>query len=239
MIEIIPAIDIIDGHCVRLSKGDYDSKKVYNQNPLDVAKMFQDWGLRRLHVVDLDGAKAGHIVNAKSLEDICAHTSLTVDFGGGLKSTPDLQTAFDCGAAMVTGGSIAVKNPDVFCSWIEAYGPDRIILGADAKDGRIAVSGWTETSALDLIPFIQGYHVKGVSKVICTDISRDGMLQGPATQLYVSMASQIPGLHVIASGGVSSISDVANLQQAGVPSVIIGKAIYEHRISQQDLLPFI
>lgn len=234
--QIIPAIDVIDGKCVRLSKGDYDTKKVYNEDPLEVARQFEDWGIKRIHVVDLDGAKAGHIVNHRLLDRICEHTSLIVDFGGGLKSTSDLRVAFECGAAMVTGGSIAVKNPTEFESWIEAYGPDKIILGADAKDRKIAVTGWTETSTQDLIPFVAEYRAKGLNKVICTDISRDGMLQGPAVDLYKEMISSIDGLFLIASGGVGSAADIEALAQAGVPAVIVGKAIYEKRISCEDVI---
>lgn len=233
--EIIPAIDIIDGKCVRLSKGDYDTKKVYNEDPLEVARLFEDWGVSRLHVVDLDGAKAGHIVNHRVLDRVCGHTDLTVDFGGGLKTTEDLRIAFECGAAMVTGGSIAVKNPDEFEGWIERYGPEKIILGADAKDRKIAVSGWTETSTQDLIPFVSGYRQKGISKVICTDISRDGMLQGPATELYKEMMDAVDGVYVIASGGVGSAADIEALAEAGVPAVIVGKAIYEKKISREDV----
>lgn len=234
--QIIPAIDVIDGKCVRLSKGEYDTKKVYNEDPLEVARQFQDWGVSRLHVVDLDGAKAGHIVNHKTLETICGHTSLTVDFGGGLKTSDDLRIAFECGAAMVTGGSIAVKNPSEFEGWISKYGPERIILGADAKDRKIAVTGWTETSSQDLIPFVAAYRAKGISKVICTDISRDGMLQGPAVDLYKEMMDEVEGLFVIASGGVSCAADIEALAEAGVPAVIVGKAIYEKRISPEEIM---
>lgn len=234
--QIIPAIDVIDGKCVRLSKGDYDTKKVYNEDPLEVARQFEDWGIKRIHVVDLDGAKAGHIVNHRVLDRICGHTNLVVDFGGGLKSTSDLRIAFECGAAMVTGGSIAVKNPTEFESWIEDYGPDKIILGADAKDRKIAVTGWTETSAQDLIPFVADYRTKGLNKVICTDISRDGMLQGPAVDLYKEMLASIDGLFLIASGGVGSAADIEALAEAGVPAVIVGKAIYEKRISREDII---
>lgn len=237
--EIIPAIDIIGGKCVRLSKGDYDTKKVYNEDPLEVARQFEDWGLRRLHVVDLDGAKAGHIVNHKVLERICGHTGLTVDFGGGLKTSDDLRVAFESGAAMVTGGSIAVKNPAEFEEWIKAYGPERIILGADAKDGKIAVTGWTETSAQELIPFVKGYIAKGLSKVICTDISRDGMLQGPAVELYSEMMREIEGLSLIASGGVGSKADLEALAATGVAGAIVGKAIYEKRVTKEDVLQFV
>lgn len=236
--EIVPAIDIIGGKCVRLSKGDYDTKKVYNEDPTEVARQFADWGVRRLHVVDLDGAKAGHIVNHKTLEAICKIDRLTVDFGGGLKTTEDLHIAFESGAKMVTGGSIAVKNPTEFEKWISTYGPEKIILGADAKDGKIAVTGWTETSTQDLIPFVQAYRAKGLDKVICTDISRDGMLQGPATELYKQMMAEIEGLYVIASGGVGSAADLDALAEAGVPAVIVGKAIYEKRITERDVMKF-
>lgn len=239
MIEIIPAIDIIDGKCVRLSQGDYEQKKVYNENPLEVAKMFEGVGIRRLHLVDLDGAKAQHIVNHKVLEGIATATSLTIDFGGGLKSDDDLRIAFECGAAMVTGGSIAVKAPAVFRSWIEKFGPERIILGADAKDGKIAVGGWLETTQADLVPFVQDYRKAGIDKVICTDISKDGMLQGPSVGLYEKLLSEMPGLYLIASGGVSSMADIEQLQEAGVPAVITGKAIYEGRIKMDDLAKFL
>ena len=237
--EIIPAIDVIDGKCVRLSKGDYDTKKIYNEDPLEVALQFADWGLRRLHVVDLDGAKAGHIVNHKVLERICGHTDMTVDFGGGLKTTEDLRIAFESGAAMVTGGSIAVKNPAEFETWIKTYGPGRIILGADAKNGKIAVTGWTETSRQDLIPFVKAYKEKGLDKVICTDISRDGMLQGPAVELYEKMMSEVDGLHLIASGGVGCADDLKRLSEACIPGVIVGKAIYEKRVTREDIMAYV
>ena len=235
MIELIPAIDIIDGKCVRLSQGDYASKKVYNEDPLEVAKMFEDNGLRRLHVVDLDGAKAHHIVNYKILDRIASHTELIIDFGGGLKSDEDIKIAFDCGARMVTGGSIAVKNPEVFNGWITRYGADRIILGADVKDKKIAVGGWLESSDCDLFSFVEAYHEKGIEKVITTDISRDGMLQGPSVALYREMLQHLPGIFLIASGGVSCIDDIVHLDEAGVHGVIFGKAIYEGRISLRDL----
>lgn len=238
-IEIIPAIDMIGGKCVRLSKGEYNTKKVYNENPLEVAKMFEDNGIRRLHLVDLDGAKAGTIINHKTLEQIATHTNLVIDFGGGLKKTSDLEVAFSSGAQMVTGGSIAVKNPDEFERWIERYGTEKIILGADAKDGKIAVTGWLEDTKEELLPFVESYYDKGIRKVICTDISRDGMLQGPAVDLYRSMLDQIPDLWLVASGGVSCIDDVYQLEAAGVPAVIIGKAIYENRISMHELRPFL
>lgn len=239
MIEIIPAIDLIDGKCVRLSQGDYAQKKVYNENPLEVAKMFAAEGIRRLHLVDLDGAKAQHIVNHRVLETIATHTDLTVDFGGGLKSDDDLRIAFECGAQMVTGGSIAVKQPEIFAGWIEKYGAEKIILGADVKEGKIAVGGWIETSEIELLPFVENYMLKGISKVICTDIQKDGMLQGPAIELYKQMLDKQPEMYLIASGGVSSLTDIEQLEVAGVPAVITGKAIYEGKIKIKDLLRFI
>jgi len=239
VIEIIPAIDLIDGKCVRLSQGDYTQKIIYNENPLEVAKMFADAGIRRLHLVDLDGAMAHHIVNHKLLEKITSSTNLIVDFGGGLKSDDDLRIAFECGAAMVTGGSIAVKNPEVFLSWITKYGSDKIILGADVKDEKIAVGGWLETTELELLPFIKNYINKGIDKIICTDISKDGMLQGVAIDLYKKILAAQPGIYLIASGGVSSIHDIELLEAASVPAVITGKAIYEGRIKLNELSKFI
>ncbi len=239
MIELVPAIDMIEGKCVRLTQGDYDTQKIYNESPLEVAKQFQDAGVTRLHMVDLDGAKAGHIVNYRMLEKVASHTDLSIDFGGGLKSDDDLHIAFDCGAQMVTGGSIAVKNPDLFLSWITRYGSERIILGADAKEKKIAISSWKEGTAIDLIPFIKDYQSKGISKVICTDIARDGMLQGPAVKLYQEMQQEMPGLYVIASGGVSSMGDIERLEEANIPAVIFGKAIYEGRISLKEIETFI
>ena len=235
MIEIIPAIDLIDGKCVRLSQGDYSQKIVYNENPLEVAKMFAEVGIRRLHLVDLDGAKAHHIVNHKVLEIITSSTDLVVDFGGGLKSDDDLRIAFECGAGMVTGGSIAVKDPDIFTSWITKFGGEKIILGADVKDEKIAVGGWLETTELDLMPFIDNYMKLGINKVICTDISKDGMLQGTAIDLYKKMLVSQPNLYLIASGGVSSMKDVELLHEAFIPAVIIGKAIYEGKIKLKEL----
>lgn len=235
IIDIIPAIDIIDGKCVRLSQGDYEQKKVYNENPLEVAQMFQDHGIKRLHLVDLDGAKAGHIINYKVLETIASKTDLVIDFGGGLKTDDDLRVAFECGAQMITGGSIAVKDNAVFTKWIEKYGSDKIILGADVKNEMIAVSGWTETSDLKLIPFIKDYIFKGITKVICTDISKDGMLQGTATELYKKVLAEFPDLYLVASGGLSSLDDIDRLIEAKVPAVITGKAIYEGKISLKQL----
>lgn len=239
MIEIIPAIDIIEGKCVRLSQGDYAQKKVYNENPVEVAKEFESVGIRRLHLVDLDGAKAQHIVNYKVLESIATQTSLTIDFGGGLKSDDDLRIAFESGAKMITGGSIAVKEPEVFLSWLDKFGAERIILGADVKEEKIAVSGWIETTSLDLLPFVQNFVDKGIDKVICTDISKDGMLKGPSVELYKKILKEIPSLYLIASGGVSSMKDIEELNEANVPAVITGKAIYEGRIKMEEIASFL
>lgn len=239
MIELIPAIDLIDGKCVRLSQGDYDRRKVYDEDPTEVAKMFEDNGITRLHVVDLDGAKAQHIVNYAVLERIAARTRLVIDFGGGLKSDDDLRIAFECGAQMITGGSVAVKNPDLFAAWLARYGSDRIILGADAKDGKIAVGGWLESSEQELMPFIADYRAKGIAKVIVTDIARDGMLQGPSTALYEEILQKNHDIYLIASGGVASIADIERLDAMGVSGVIFGKAFYEGRITFSDLRPFL
>ena len=238
MIDIIPAIDIIDGQLVRLQQGDYSAKTVYSQNPLEVAKQFEDAGLHRLHVVDLDGAKANHIVNYKTLETLATKTNLVIDFGGGIKSDEDVQIAFDCGAQFITGGSIAVHRPALFLSWIEKYGQDHIILGADIKDGYIATTGWTESSDAKWQSFISSYIHRGVRRVISTDISKDGMMNGPSLELYKDMMEQFPELHVTASGGVSCMNDVKQLDAAGVPAVIVGKAIYEGRITLNDLVEY-
>lgn len=235
MIQLIPAIDIIDGKCVRLSQGDYSRQKTYNENPLEVAKSFQDHGITRLHLVDLDGAKAQHIVNHKVLENIATHTNLTIDFGGGLKTDDDLRIAFESGASMITGGSIAVKNPNQFLSWLNQYGSDKIILGADAKDKKIAVTGWLENTDCQLLDFLADYIGKGVSQVICTDIAKDGMLQGPSTALYQEILAAHPTLWLIASGGVSNMNDIIELDAAGVPAVIFGKAIYEGNITLKEI----
>lgn len=235
MIEIIPAIDIIDAKCVRLSQGDYGQKKVYNENPLEVAKEFEADGIKRLHLVDLDGAKSSRIVNYKVLETIATHTDLIIDFGGGLKSNDDLRIAFESGAQMVTGGSIAVKNRELFLSWLKKYGSEKIILGADAKNETIAVGGWQEGTSLNLFDFLRDYVAEGVSKIICTDISKDGMLQGANVDLYVKIKQQFPSLYVIASGGISSMDDILRLNDMGIDGVITGKAIYEGKISMQDL----
>jgi phosphoribosylformimino-5-aminoimidazole carboxamide ribotide isomerase len=238
MIELIPAIDLIDGKCVRLTRGDYDTKKVYSEDPLEVAKMFEDHGIRRLHLVDLDGARAGRIIHYRVLERLATRTALSIDFGGGLKQDEDVVIAFGSGAQMVTGGSIAVKNPERFVSWISTYGSGRIILGADVKEGKIAVGGWEETSDNELIPFIQSYFDKGITKVISTDIGRDGMLQGPSIEMYQTIREAFPPMYIIASGGVSSVDDIAKLEAAGVPAVIFGKAFYEGRIQLRDLICF-
>lgn len=238
MIDIIPAIDIIDGQLVRLKQGDYNEKTVYSQNPLEIAKQFEDVGIKRLHVVDLDGAKAKHIVNYKTLETLATKTNLVIDFGGGIKSDEDVKIAFDSGASYITGGSIAVNRPQLFLSWLEKYGSDKIILGADLKDGRIATTGWTESSDAKWQSFIQSYVSRGVRRVISTDISKDGMMVGPNIMLYSDMMEQFPELHVTASGGVSCISDIKQLDEAGVPAVIVGKAIYEGHITLNDLIEY-
>ena len=234
-IEIIPAIDIIDGKCVRLSQGDYDQKTVYDESPLEMAKRFEAAGIKRLHLVDLDGAKAEHIVNHKILEEISSQTNLVIDFGGGLKSDEDLEIAFKSGAAMVTGGSIAVKERETFLHWLDKYGAKKIILGADAKDGMIAVSGWQESTSLHVIDFISDYHKKGVKKVISTDIARDGMLEGPAFVLYQEMKIILPDMEIIASGGISSMKDILKLDEMSVQGVIVGKAIYEGNINLKEI----
>ncbi|MCK5443951.1 MAG: 1-(5-phosphoribosyl)-5-[(5-phosphoribosylamino)methylideneamino]imidazole-4-carboxamide isomerase [Maribacter sp.] len=246
--RIIPAIDIIEGKCVRLSKGDYDTKKVYNENPLEVAKEFEDHGIEFLHLVDLDGAKSHHIVNHKVLEQIASKTNLKIDFGGGLKSDDDLRIAFESGANQITGGSIAVKDKAVFLGWLNTYGPDKIILGADAKDEKVAVSGWMEESKEELVPFIQSYQNKGITYVICTDISKDGMLEGPSFELYQKIIAKTSEnevgvkdskIKLIASGGISTFDELPRLAEIGCEGTIIGKAIYENRISLKQLESYI
>ncbi len=234
-IEIIPAIDIIDGKCVRLTQGDYQQKTVYDDDPLEVAKMFESFGIKRLHIVDLDGARSKHVVNRKTVEKIASGTSLTIDFGGGIKSDDDIDIAFGSGASFVTIGSIAATNRELFIEWIGKYGAEKLILGADTKDGHISINGWKEESSDKLLPFIESYMAYGINHVLCTDISKDGMLQGPSVGLYSSIMKQHPDLHLIASGGVSSINDILELKEAGVPSVVFGKAIYEGRISMKEL----
>jgi phosphoribosylformimino-5-aminoimidazole carboxamide ribotide isomerase len=237
--EIIPAIDIIDGKCVRLTQGDYNQKKEYNDNPLEVAKQFEDAGIIRLHLVDLDGARLKRVVNHKVLETIAANTKLFIDFGGGIQSDEDIEIAFDCGAQQITGGSIAVKSPAIFESWLKKYGPDKIILGADAKNRMIAVSGWQEQSHWDIEDFLDGYVKKGVQYTICTDVAKDGLLQGPSMELYREIQERFPELKLIASGGVSGIHDLEALSEMNVYGVIVGKAIYENRISMKDLARFL
>ncbi|GAA3756035.1 1-(5-phosphoribosyl)-5-[(5-phosphoribosylamino)methylideneamino]imidazole-4-carboxamide isomerase [Flavobacterium ginsengiterrae] len=237
--RIIPAIDIIEGKCVRLSKGDYDTKIIYNEKPLEVAKSFEAHGIEYLHLVDLDGAKSSKIVNYKILEQIATQTSLKIDFGGGLKSDDDLRIAFENGANQITGGSIAVKNRAIFEKWISEYGTEKIILGADAKDEKIAVSGWLEESNEDLIPFIQDYQNKGIQYVICTDIAKDGMLQGPSFDLYAKILAEAGGIKLIASGGISTFDELPKLAELGCEGTIIGKAIYEGRITLKQLENYI
>ncbi len=233
--RIIPAIDIIDGKCVRLSQGDYSLKTVYNENPLEVAKMFEGAGIQYLHLVDLDGAKARKIINRSVLETIAAQTSLKVDFGGGISTAEQVRIALDAGAVQVTCGSIAAKHPEAFLSWLETFGNQRLILGADAKNRMIAISGWEESTQSDLITFIQNYQSKEVKYCICTDIAKDGMLQGPAFALYDDILNACPGLNLIASGGVTTIEDIDRLAAAGLEGAIVGKAIYEGRITLQEL----
>ena len=232
--RIIPAIDIIDGKCVRLTKGDYNTKKVYNENPLEVAKEFEANGIQYLHLVDLDGAKSKHIVNHNILENIATKTNLKVDFGGGLKSDDDLRIAFECGAHQITGGSIAANNPEVFLAWLESYGSEKIILGADCKDRKIATNGWLEASELDVVDFIKDYESKGIQYVICTDIAKDGMLQGTSNELYTEIISK-SNVKLIASGGVSSMKDLELVNDIGCEGVILGKAIYEGNITLKEL----
>jgi len=237
--RIIPAIDIIEGKCVRLSKGDYNTKKIYNEDPLEVAKSFEAHGIEYLHLVDLDGAKSKHIVNHKILETIASKTKLKVDFGGGLKTDKDLQIAFESGANQITGGSIAVKDPEIFQNWLQKFGNKKIILGADAMNRKIAISGWLEDSDKDIIPFIQSYEDKGVKYVICTDISKDGMLEGPSFELYEEILSETKNINLIASGGISKFDELPKLAELGCEGVIIGKAIYENRISLKQLENYI
>lgn len=235
MIELIPAIDIIDGKCVRLTKGDYNQKTVYNDSPADVARQFEDMGFKRLHVVDLDGAKSKHIVNDHVLKAITDATNLKVDFGGGLKTDDDLKKAFEAGASMVTIGSIAVTKPELFLSWLEEYGADKLILGADVRNGKISINGWKEDSTEELLPFLKQYVDHGVKNVLCTEISKDGTLQGPAIELYRQIMDAYPTLHLIASGGVGSTDDIRNLNESGIPAVVFGKAFYEGKINIEEL----
>lgn len=235
MIIPIPAIDLIDGKCVRLTQGDYSSQKVYNEDPLELAKAFENLGFRRLHVVDLDGAKSKHVVNHLTLDRLAHHTNLIIDFGGGIKTENDLQTAFDYGAAMVTIGSLAVTDAPTLLAWTKKYGAERFIIGADARDEKISINGWKEDSNLDLMDFIQDYKEKGLHHILCTDISCDGTLQGPSIGLYEKILTRFPECRLIASGGVSSLDDIDRLNASGVPAVVFGKAIYEGRINLKEL----
>lgn len=235
MIELIPAIDIIDGKCVRLTKGDYDTKKIYNEDPVSVAKEFEAHGIRRLHVVDLDGARSKHIVNDKVLQRIARETNLVIDFGGGIKTDEDVARAFEAGAHMITIGSIAVTDPERSMEWLHKYGPEHIVLGADVRNGRVSINGWKEDSQEELVPFLDRYLSEGMRNVLCTDISKDGMLQGPAIALYREVMEHYPECHLIASGGVSSMDDIRALEAAGIPAVVFGKAIYEGKIKLEEL----
>jgi phosphoribosylformimino-5-aminoimidazole carboxamide ribotide isomerase len=237
--RIIPAIDIIKGKCVRLTKGNYDTQIVYNEDPLEVAKQFQDHGIKYLHMVDLDGARSNKIINYKVLERVASKTDLIIDFGGGLKSNQDIKIAFNSGASQITGGSIAVKQPDIFYNWLVEYGKDKIILGADTINTKIAIEGWFEESDQEIIPFIQQYENKGIKYVISTDISKDGMLQGPSFDLYKKIIKKTPKVNIIASGGITSINDIVNLTQIGCEGAIIGKAIYEKKINLKQLEEFV
>lgn len=237
--EIIPAIDLIDGQCVRLTQGDYQQQKKYSDDPLAVAQRFADHGLRRLHLVDLDGARQKQVVNLRVLEQIASQTSLTIDFGGGVQSDQDLRRVLEAGAQQVTGGSIAVRQPEVFRGWLERYGPDKIILGADAKHRQVAVSGWQEQVAIDVVDYIDDYHQRGVRYVICTDVAKDGLLQGPSFSLYQEILDKVPNVQLIASGGITSADDLRQLHRMGLYGAIIGKALYEGHIRLTDLQEFL
>ena len=235
MIEIIPAIDIMDGKCVRLNQGKFDTQKIYNEDPLEVAKEFEAYGIHRLHVVDLDGARSKHIINYRTLERIASRTSLVIDFGGGIKSDEDLVIAFENGAQMATIGSIAVTDPELFLKWLDRFTDEKIILSADVKDNKIAVNGWMQKSSQELLPFLQNYIKKGIIKVLCTDISRDGMLKGPNTNMYKEIIKKFPSLYLIASGGVSSLNDIKELNQEQISAVVFGKALYEGKFTLKEL----
>ena len=239
MLTLIPAIDLIDGKCVRLSRGDYDQKKIYNEDPLEVARSFEDHGLKRLHLVDLDGAKASHVVNWQVLEKIASGTNLSIDFGGGIKSDEDLHIVLNSGAEMATIGSIAVRDRDLFFKWLDQYSAEKIILGADVNERKIAVSGWTEVTELDILDFLKDYLNSGVMQVLCTDISRDGMLEGTAMDLYRELREKFPEMYLIASGGITSMDELYALNELGVPGAIIGKAIYERKIGLKELERFV
>ena len=235
MINIIPAIDIISGRCVRLTRGDYNSKREYSAKPLEIAKAYEDAGCQYLHLVDLDGAKSSHIVNYHTLELIASHTNLIIDFGGGLKSDDDLRIAFECGAWKITGGSVAIKSPTTMQNWLSTYGSEKIVLGADSRDGMIATNGWTEGSTQRVIPFIKEWTDRGITQTISTDINCDGTLSGPSLSLYSDILNEIPQLYLIASGGVGSMDDIYALDRINVPAVIVGKALYEGKITLKDL----
>jgi phosphoribosylformimino-5-aminoimidazole carboxamide ribotide isomerase len=237
--ELIPAIDIIDGKCVRLTQGDYAKKTIYNENPLEVAKHFEAIGIRRLHLVDLDGAKKGSVVNLKVLEKIAANTKLIIDFGGGIKNDADIESVYNAGANIATLGSIAVKDPERFYGWTEKYGPDKILLGADVKNEKIAIGGWLEETDISIYDFVKGHLANGIKNIFCTDISKDGLLQGPATELYKNIIAKNPEINLIASGGVSCMKDLYELKEIGCRGAIVGKAIYENRITVDELKIFV
>ena len=239
MITVIPAIDIIEGKCVRLTRGDYDEKKVYNEDPLEVAKMFEHHGLKRLHLIDLDGAKEKHVINWRVLEKIVSHTSLTIDFGGGIKTDDDIRIVFNSGADIATIGSMAVTAKDIFLSWLQRFGTERLILGADIKDNKVAISGWQKITEIELFSFLSGYTGMGVKNVLCTDISKDGMLEGTAIDLYRSLRKEFPDIYLIASGGITGINELEKLDESGINGAVIGKAIYEGYILLSDLEKFI
>lgn len=237
--ELIPAIDIIDGKCVRLTQGDYSQKTIYNENPLEVAKAFEDIGVQRLHLVDLDGAKKGEVVNLKVLERIASRTSLTIDFGGGIKKDVDILGVFNAGATIATIGSIAVKNKELFFEWLKKFGSDRILLGADVKEEKIAIGGWLQTTDISIFDFIEQNSKEGVTTVFCTDISKDGLLQGPSIELYKKIKQKFPEIHLIASGGVATVKDLDDLREINCSAAIIGKAIYEGKITMKQLMNYI
>jgi phosphoribosylformimino-5-aminoimidazole carboxamide ribotide isomerase len=237
--EIIPAIDLIDGKCVRLTQGDYAQKKIYNENPLEVAKSFEGIGIKRLHLVDLDGAKKGEVINLKVLETIASKTSLVIDFGGGIKKETDIKNVFDAGANIATIGSMAVKNKELFFTWLKKYGANRILLGADVKEEKIAIGGWLETTNISIFDFIKENMAEGITTIFCTDISKDGLLQGPSLELYEKIKQEFTNLQLIASGGVSEYGDLEALEKIGCSGVIVGKAIYEERITMQQLTQYI
>ena len=236
MIEIIPAIDLIDGKCVRLTQGDFAQKKVYNENPLDTAKEFENAGLKRLHIVDLDGAKRGKVTNLKVLETIAANTNLTIDFGGGIKTDEDIKSVFDAGAGVASIGSVAVKSPEKFFAWLAQFGSEKILLGADVKGKNLAINGWQTETEIEILAFLKEYFAKGVTQAFVTDISKDGLLQGSANELYAEILREIPDIKLIASGGVSKIEDITELEKIGCAGVIVGKAIYEGKIKLEDLM---